>query len=312
MLRDFWRDFSTAIGGTKDLGIKQVIETLDQDLGQHFFPDVPGQGDPRACPSCTQGRLGLKLGKFGAFLGCSNYPECKYTRRLVVEGGSEDGASAEGGERELGKDPEGKTVTLKRGPYGQYVQLGEAEGKVKPKRVSLPRGLAPADVTLEQGIALLALPRELGKHPESGEMITAGIGRFGPYLKVGARFKSLPKDEDVLTVGINRAVDLLAAEVGKHPEDGKPITLRKGRFGPYVQHGSTRATLRRGTEPSAITLDEAIKLIAEKAAKGPPPKKGRAAKASAKPAAAPKAKKPAAKKSAAKKPASSPKPPSAA
>ena len=325
VLRDFWRDFSTAIGGTKDLGIKQVIETLDQDLGQHFFPEVPGQGDPRACPSCTQGRLGLKLGKFGAFLGCSNYPECKYTRRLVVEGGSEDGASAEGGERELGKDPEtGKAVTLKRGPYGQYVQLGEAEGKVKPKRVSLPRGLAPADVTLERGVALLALPRELGKHPESGEMITAGIGRFGPYLKVGARFKSLPKDEDVLTVGINRAVDLLAAEgagspaveVGKHPGDGKPITLRKGRFGPYVQHGSIRATLRRGTEPSAVTLDEAIKLIAEKAAKGPPPKKGRAAKASAKSAAKPaaetKAPKPASKKPAAKKAASSQKPPSAA
>jgi len=187
---------------------------------------------------------------------------------------------------------------------------------VKPKRVSLPRGLAAADVTLDRGLALLALPRELGKHTESGEMITAGIGRFGPYLKVGARFKSLPKDEDVLTVGINRAVDLLAQEgagtpaieVGKHPEDGKPITLKKGRFGPYVQHGGIRATLKRGTDPSAVTLDEAVALLAEKAAKGPAPKKGRGGKpakaaaekkpASEKPASE---KKPAAKKASAKK-----------
>jgi DNA topoisomerase-1 len=315
VLRDFWRDFSTAIGDTSDLGIKQVIETLDQDLGQHFFPETPGQGDPRTCPACANGRLGLKLGKFGAFIGCSNYPDCKYTRRLVVEGGQDgDASAAEGGERELGKDPStGKVVTLKRGPYGQYVQLGEAEGKVKPKRVSLPRGLAPADVTLERGVALLALPRELGTHPESGEMITAGVGRFGPYLKVGARFKSLPKDEDVLTVGINRAVDLLASEgagsaaveVGKHPQDGRPITLKKGRFGPYVQHGSVRATLKRGIDPAAVTLDEAIALIAEKAAKGPAPKKGaprRAAKPAAeRPAAKPKAEKPAAKKASARK-----------
>ncbi len=311
VLREFWRDFSGAVGGTKDIGIKEVIETLDQDLGQHFFPQTEGGSDPRACPSCTSGRLGLKLGKFGAFIGCSNYPECKYTRRLVVEGGQDGEAAADGGERELGKDPaSGKAVTLKRGPYGQYVQLGEAEGKVKPKRVSLPRGLSPADVTLERGLALLALPRELGPHPETGEMITAGIGRFGPYLKVGARFKSLPKDEDVLTVGINRAVDLLATatgsaavEVGKHPADGKPITLKKGRFGPYVQHGGVRATLKRGTEPSAVTLDMAVALIAEKAGKAPPPKGAakKAAKPKAdapaeKPAKAEKPKKPASKK----------------
>ncbi len=313
VLREFWRDFSGAVGGTKDIGIKEVIETLDQDLGQHFFPQTEGGTDPRVCPSCTTGRLGLKLGKFGAFIGCSNYPECKYTRRLVVEGGQDGDAGTEGGERELGKDPSsGKAVTLKRGPYGQYVQLGEAEGKEKPKRVSLPRGLSAADVTLERGLALLALPRELGNHPETGEMITAGIGRFGPYLKVGARFKSLPKDEDVLTVGINRAVDLLASaaastavEVGKHPADGKPITLKKGRFGPYVQHGSVRATLKRGTEMSAVTLDMAVALIAEKGGKAPAPKKGAANKA-AKPAAdrpaAEKPAKPAAKKkSAAKK-----------
>ncbi|MBL8690812.1 MAG: type I DNA topoisomerase [Rhodospirillaceae bacterium] len=312
VLREFWRDFSGAVGGTKEIGIKEVIETLDQDLGQHFFPQTEGGTDPRVCPSCTTGRLGLKLGKFGAFIGCSNYPECKYTRRLVVEGGQDGDAAAEGGERELGKDPSsGKAVTLKRGPYGQYVQLGEAEGKEKPKRVSLPRGLSAADVTLERGLALLALPRELGSHPETGEMITAGIGRFGPYLKVGARFKSLPKDEDVLTVGINRAVDLLASaaastavEVGKHPADGKPITLKKGRFGPYVQHGSVRATLKRGTEMSAVTLDMAVALIAEKGGKAPAPKKG-AAKKAAKPAAdkpaAEKPAKPAAKKKIAKK-----------
>jgi DNA topoisomerase-1 len=262
VLRDFWRDFSSAVGGTSDLGIKEVIEALDQDLGPHFFPET-GQGDPRACPSCGNGRLGLKLGKFGAFIGCSSYPECRYTRRLVVEGGQSDDAAADGGEREFGTDPAtGKAVTLKRGPYGHYVQLGEAEGKEKPKRVSLPRGVSPADMTLERALGLLSLPRDVGPHPETGEMITAGIGRFGPYLKLGTRFKSLPRDEDVLTVGINRAVDLLA------------------------QAGGVRATLRKGTDPSSVTLDQALQLLAERAGKGATPKKGKkSAKATAKPTA---------------------------
>ena len=199
VLRDFWDAFSRAVEGTKDLSISQVIDTLDEELGRHFFPESESGANPRACPACQNGRLSLKLGKFGAFVGCSNYPECRYTRRLAIEGENGDADADLAGPKELGQDPAtGLPVSLRKGPYGTYVQLGEAvangtgngpgngkakaKDKEKPKRVSLPRGMSPAEVSLEKALALLALPREIGRHPESGETITAGVGRFGPYL----------------------------------------------------------------------------------------------------------------------------------
>jgi len=213
----------------------------------------------------------LKLGKFGAFIGCSNYPECRYTRPLIVEGEAEPSVQ----ETALGAEPAtGLPVTLKKGPYGHYVQLGEGNGEVKPKRVGLPRSLSPADVDLETALRLLALPRELGRHPETGEPIVAGIGRFGAYIKHGSTFKSLGADDDVLTVGLNRAVVLLAEaspngrrgpqllrEIGTHPEGGT-VGLYRGRYGPYVSHEGVITSLPRGADPATFSLDEAVLLLA--------------------------------------------------
>ena len=282
-LRDFWTDFSKAVDDTKDLTITQVIDALDEELGPHFFPDRHDGKNPRLCPACGNGRLGLRLGKSGAFIGCSNYqsePKCSYTTPLVVTDG-EGLTGLEAGPKELGVDvTTGKQVTLRRGPYGVYVQLGEAEGKEKPKRQGLPKNLAPDDVTLDVAMSLLSLPRLVGTHPESGEKILAGIGRFGPYLKHGDTFKSLPKDDDVLSVGINRAVELLAQapqrgkrgagagklrDVGEHPATKEMIELYAGRYGPYVRMGKVNATLTRDTDPKDLTLDAAIALIDKKA-----------------------------------------------
>jgi DNA topoisomerase-1 len=283
VLRRFWEAFSRAVEGTADLSIGQVIATLDEELGKHFFPDDGKGGNPRLCPACQAGRLSLKLGRFGAFIGCSNYPECRYTRRLGIDTG-EDG-EADAGPKLLGEDPvTGLPVTLRKGPYGSYVQLGEASGggkaKEKPKRASLPRGLSPADIDLDRALALLALPREVGLHPESREPITAGIGRFGPYIKHGTTYKSLAAGDDVLTIGLNRAVALLAEAgsgrgrapegrpLGPHPADQQPITVHGGRYGPYVRHGKLIASLPRGADPAALTLEGAIALLAAQAAKG--------------------------------------------
>jgi DNA topoisomerase-1 len=302
VLADFWRDFSTAVGGTKDLKISNVIDALDESLGKHFFPD-PGTGkDPRICPVCGNGRLSLKLGRFGAFIGCANYPECKFTRPLGIENADGTDSSSP---RILGEDPATHVpVTLKKGPYGFYVQLGEGNGDEKPKRASIPKAISPADVDLAKALGLLALPRTLGPHPEDGEMITAAIGRFGPYLKHGKEFRSLPKDEDVLTIGLNRAISLLAEpkpqrrgmptpikSLGPHPADGQPINLFSGRYGPYVSHGGVNATLR-DVSPEEVTLQQAIDLLAAR-----PQPKGKRRPAQAK---------------AAPKPAKTPKPPPAA
>ncbi|TWB82399.1 DNA topoisomerase I [Nitrospirillum amazonense] len=300
VLREFWQAFSAAVEGTKDLTITQVLDALDEALGPHFFP-TPAEGgrDPRVCPVCGEGRLSLKLGKNGAFIGCSNYPDCKYTRPLSVEGGEEGNA-----DRELGNDPEtGYPVSMKRGPYGVYVQTG-APDEPKPKRVSLPRAMNPQDVDLDIALRLLALPRSLGPHPETGQEITAGIGRFGPYLKHGDAYKNLTPDDDVLTIGLNRAVVLLAGvaarktvagrELGNHPKDGKPITLGSGRFGPYVKHLKLFASIPKAINADTITLEQAVELLAAKAAKDSGKKPAAAADGEEKP------KKTAAKKAPAK------------
>jgi len=306
VLREFWTGFSSAIGETKDLKISNVIDALDEMLGPHFFPPQKDGSDPRVCTVCKTGRMGLKLGKFGAFLGCSNYPECRNTRPLAVAGGANDTSVQMQGPRELGNDPEtGLPVSARVGPYGAYVQLGPApvaapppepvseDGKPKkkkkkkddtpkPKRVSLPKGLDPNLIDLTTALKLLGLPREIGKHPESGEMIYAGLGRFGPYLKMGPQYKTLTPDDDVLNVGLNRAVVLIAEPnksnrpqrepgkaLGEHPDDGKPVSLNKGRFGPYVKWGKVMATVTKSYDPDTLTLTEAVEILAAKIAKGP-------------------------------------------
>jgi DNA topoisomerase I len=311
LLRNFWRDFSVAVDGTRELTISQVLTALDDDLGRHFFPNDGSGRDPRVCPVCGIGRLSLKLGKFGAFIGCANYPNCRYTRPLALEGDAETAADTT-----LGTDPaSGLEATIKKGPFGHYIQLGAGDGDVKPKRVALPRPLKPADVDLDTALRLLALPRELGRHPESGETITAGIGRFGPYIKHGASFKSLGADDDVLTIGVNRAVVLLAEpaaerrrgapqplrELGPHPNGGV-VALYQGRYGPYVSHDGVIASLPRDADPAGFSLEEAIPLLAARRDQSP-----RRQRKAAKPAAA---KTPPSKatKRAAPKPAAAPQP----
>jgi DNA topoisomerase-1 len=286
MLRAFWDEFSHAVDQTKDLKISDVIAALDEDLGPHFFPAREDGSDPRACPACATGRLGLKLGRYGSFIGCSNYPNCQYTRRLAIETGDDQAETLKEGMRVLGPHPEtGEEITVRRGPYGLYVQLGgengddksasgpETRGRKKapkPRRTALPRGMDGEQLTLEQAIGLLSLPRDIGRHPETGEMIQVGIGRFGPYVRMGAVYGSLDRDDDVLSIGINRAVDLIARKMasvrtlGAHPADQELVAVRKGRFGPYVQHGKIVANLPRGVMMEDVTLDEAVRLLAEK------------------------------------------------
>jgi DNA topoisomerase-1 len=311
LLREFWTDFNAKVGETAELRMSDVLTALDRVLGPHLFPDKPDGSDPRACPVCNTGRMGLKSSKYGPFLGCSNYPECRHTRPLAADNG-EDGA--ETGDRKLGDDPvTGEEVWLKAGRFGPYVQLGNGE---KPKRASLPKGWSAPDMDLEKALRLLRLPREVGNHPEDGKPILAGIGRFGPFVLHDGAYANLSSIDEVFEVGVNRAVDLIATkraggrraeaaalkELGAHPADGQPIRVLSGRYGPYIKHGSTNANVPRGADPMSVTLEQAVALIAEREAKGGGGKKkpARAAKAKAEPKAAGK-KAPPKKKAAAKK-----------
>ena len=282
VLRDFWREFIAAVNDIGDLRIAQVLEALNELLGPHIFPEPQDGGDPRACPSCTNGRLSLKVGKFGAFIGCSNYPECRYTRQLADTNGEK--ASLSGEAKVLGADPEtGLEITLRIGRFGPYVQLGESDGGEKPKRASIPKGTDPEHIDLERALALLALPREVGLHPETGKPIVAGFGRYGPYVHHDGKYASLSAPEEVFEIGINRAVSLLAEkaanrrprassvikELGDHPELGGKVQVLSGRYGPYVKHGKVNATLPKDRDPEQVTLQEAVGLIAAKSAKGP-------------------------------------------
>ncbi|AHJ69480.2 DNA topoisomerase I [Granulibacter bethesdensis] len=273
VMQAFWQDFYQAVEQTKDLKISDVIDALDRDLGPHFFPTREDGTDPRICPACGDGRLGLRLGRHGSFIGCSNYPGCSYTRRLGIDGAEGEAETLKEGMRVLGQHPEtGEDITVKRGPYGLYVQQGEAEegSKKKPRRASLPRGVDGETILLDQALGLLSLPRLVGIHPETGEPIEANLGRFGPYVKMGGIYGNLDKDDDVLTVGLNRAVDVLAKKMasirtlGTHPKDKEPVVVRKGRFGPYVQHGQVVANVPREIEMDDVTLDDALGWLTEK------------------------------------------------
>jgi DNA topoisomerase-1 len=320
LLRDFWKDFHAAVGEIGELRVSQVLDALNEALGPVIFPPREDGTDPRVCPTCGTGRLSLKTSRYGAFIGCSNYPECRYTRPIATpEGG--DGEAA-GGDRELGVDPTtGGQVWLKDGRFGPYVQLGEGD---KPRRSSLPKGWTPATIDLDQALRLLSLPREVGRSPDDGQPILAGLGRYGPYVQHDKTYASLANIEEAFEVGLNRAITLIAEkraggpragrgaaaapmkELGDHPASGKPVRILAGRFGPYIKHEDTNANVPRGKDPQAVTLDEAVALLAEREAKGGGAKKKPARKAAApKPAAE---KKPAVKKAAPKKKAPAKKP----
>jgi DNA topoisomerase I len=284
VLRDFWRDFIAAVDDIKDLKISQVIDALDALLAPHLFPPQADGSDPRQCPNCGTGRLTLKLSKFGAFIGCSNYPDCRYTRPLSIPG--EGGADI--GTKKLGEDPQtGLDVTLRSGRFGPYLQLGEAVDGEKPKRAGLPKGVAAEEVDLQRALALLSLPREVGRHPEDGEPIRAGIGRFGPYVQHGKTYANLESGDDVFTIGLNRAVTLIAEKlakgprfrrfgadpgraIGDHPTKGGAIVAKNGRYGPYVSHAGVNATLPRDKTPETVTLEEAVALLDARAERSAP------------------------------------------
>ena len=278
LLRDFWKEFSSAVEGIADLRVSQVLDALNDLLGPHIFPPQEGQDDPRKCPACDDGRMSLKIGRFGAFIGCENYPDCKFTRQLTKTDGDGPGHVEA---QVLGTDPEtGREVSLQSGRFGPYVQLAAENDEEKPKRSSLPRGKDPSEVDLEFALALLSLPREVGAHPESGKPILAGLGRYGPFVQHERTYANLESFEEIFTVGLNRAVTLIAEkmqkarrgpqalkDLGEHPDQGGPVQVMDGRYGPYVKHGKINATLPKDADPETVTMEQAVELIAAKAAK---------------------------------------------
>ncbi|SLN58001.1 DNA topoisomerase 1 [Pseudoruegeria aquimaris] len=297
VLANFWRDFSAAIAETSELRISEVLDVLDDALAPQLYPPREDGSDPRICPKCGTGKLHLKSSRTGGFVGCGNYPECTYTRPIAGEG-------ADGDERLLGED-DGDEIWLKAGRFGPYVQRGEAtpENK-KPPRASLPRGWSKDDMDLEKALRLLSLPREIGEHPEGGR-ITANFGRFGPYLmhqlpdEAKPVYANLKDPADVFEIGMNRAVELIAEkranpgrgrsaaakpirELGEHPDEGGPVNIMDGRYGPYVKWGKVNATLPKDTDPASVTMEQAVALIAEKSAKKGGRKKTPAKKTAAK------------------------------
>ncbi len=326
LMRDFWTDFSGAITDISDLRITQVLDTLNEVLGPHIFPPREDGSDPRTCQVCGTGNLSLRLGKFGAFVGCSNYPECKFTRPLAGNGEEAQNAIPSDG-LPLGDGPNGPVV-LKSGRFGPYFETPNPEDEAKPKRASLPRGWTPETTTLEKALALLALPREVGMHPSENEMILAGIGRYGPYLQMGKMYANLGSIEDVFEIQMNRAVAVIdekkagggkgrfgraapapLKELGESPVTGKPVRVLSGRYGPYINDGDTNANVPKEKKPEDVTLDEALALLAarveagggKKKKKAPVAKKAAAPKQEAVKPKAPVAKRAAAKKAPAKK-----------
>jgi len=276
LLDDFWRDFKPKAGEVMDQKPSEITQALDEFLAPWLYPPKADGSDPRVCPQCGTGRLSLRGGKFGAFVACSNYPDCKYTQKFGQGG---DQAQSDG-PTELGDG-----ILLKTGRFGPYLERGD-------KRASIPKDVPLDDVTAELAERLLALPREIGPHPETGKPITASIGRYGPYLAHDGKYAKLNATAEVFETGMNAAVAKLAdaasgagrqrsasreplAVLGQHPASGKDVKVMAGRYGPYVSDGTTHATLPKGTEPASVILGQAIEWIEAKAAKGPSAKRGR-------------------------------------
>ena len=278
LLKEFWDSFKPHLNKMTELERDKILEALEKELAELFFPsdDIKNGTPNRKCPTCSNGNLGLELGKYGAFIGCSNYPECKFTKQIASNQDQNENNDNEnfipGNDGVLGIDrATGLNVFIKKGPYGIYLQLGDEK---KPKRTSIPKQVSAKDINLEKALAFLSLPRLIGQHPESGQDISAGIGRYGPYLKYDINFISLPADETVINLGLNHAVVLIAENseklgkvLGDHPDGGGKIFVKSGRFGPYVEHNKLRATLPKDISIEEINLDKAIELLIAKAAR---------------------------------------------
>ena len=284
VLKDFWQDFSSAISETSELRITQVLDVLDDALSPQLYPPRSDGADPRLCPKCKSGKLHLKSSKTGGFVGCGNYPECNFTRPI-------SGDNGDNADRTLGED-QGDVIQLKSGRFGPYIQRGEvSEETPKPPRASLPKSWNASELDLAKALQLLELPREIGKHPEDGEVVEAGIGRYGPFVKHGRLYANLKEVDEVFTIGMNRAVEVLALkasnsgrgsaaakpikELGEHPDEGGPVNVMDGKYGPYVKWGKINATLPKDVEPDSLELEAAVLLISDKIKKGPTKKRKR-------------------------------------
>ena len=284
LLEEFWDGFKPHLNKMSELERDKILEALENELSDLFFPkeDLTNNGEPnKKCPTCSNGKLGLELGKYGAFIGCSNYPECKFTKQIASNQNEENDANSTfmpNDDGILGIDPEsGLNAIIKKGPYGIYLQLGDEK---KPKRTSIPKLVDAKGIDLQKALAFLSLPRLIGKHPETGQDISAGIGRYGPYLKYDINFISIPADETVINIGLNHAVVLIGENseklgkvLGDHPDGNGKVLAKSGRFGPYVEYNKIRATLPKSISLEEISLDQAIELIIAKAAKPPRTKK---------------------------------------
>ena len=284
LLEEFWDGFKPHLNKMSELERDKILEALENELSDLFFPkeDLTKNGEPnKKCPTCSNGKLGLELGKYGAFIGCSNYPECKFTKQIASNQNEENDANSTfmpNDDGILGIDPEsGLNAIIKKGPYGIYLQLGDEK---KPKRTSIPKLVEAKGIDLQKALAFLSLPRLIGKHPETGQDISAGIGRYGPYLKYDINFISIPADETVINIGLNHAVVLIGENseklgkvLGDHPDGNGKVSAKSGRFGPYVEYNKIRATLPKSISLEEISLDQAIELIIAKAAKPPRTKK---------------------------------------
>ena len=274
VLEEFYGPFSAQCESIKNLTNTDILNAMNEWAGARFFP-IDEKGEIEKCPKCKEGKISFKWNKQrGPFIGCVNFPDCKYT--LAFSKTARDGLD---GPRILGKNGNGQTISLRRGPYGHYVQQGEAEDGRKPKRIKLPDNVEPENCDLEIAIKLLSLPRLIGNHPETAEPITVTIGRYGPYINHNNDKRSLSPEDDVLTVGINRAVSLLGEpkqqrrgtktirSLGAHPEDGNEVAIYEGRYGYYIKNNKTTAGLPKHFDVETITLDEAVQVLAEKASK---------------------------------------------
>jgi DNA topoisomerase I len=282
VLEAFWKDFKPKTVEVMEQKPSEVTAELDTFLAPYLFPEKEDGSDPRKCPLCADGKLSLRGGRFGAFIACANYPECKYTRKFAQPGGAEAGADT--GPEVLGQHPEtSQDITKKSGRFGPYVEMGEGK---EAKRASIPKDVPSEEFGLDWAIKLLSLPRTIGNHPESGKPITASIGRYGPYLQHDGKYGRLQTTNDVFETGMNAAVVKLAEAaagggrgrgaareplkiLGAHPRTELELKVMEGRFGPYVTDGTTNATLPKTVTPEALTLEEAAQLIDERAAKGP-------------------------------------------
>ena len=269
VIQKFWETFKVLCDDTIGKSNREIIDVLDNALGPHFFPPQ-GEDKDRKCPNCNNGRIGLKVGKFGGFVGCSNYPECKYTVQFNQITDEKNGILS--GPKNIGIYPEtGEMITIRKGPYGIYMQVGEGTNEKKPKRVSIPKNFEPEEIGLNTAIQLLALPRKLGFHPENNLTVSAGIGMYGPYILHNKKYKALEKTDNILDIDLERAIELIAKPTirgnatlktfGEHPEERQEITAHDGKYGYYVKCGKINASLLGDQTIETLNLEEAIKLI---------------------------------------------------